>query len=198
MRFRRAPEATAPAPATEPGTVATGPTATSTAPTGGGGRRDLKRRVITIVLVLVALVLIWLAGAAYIPRWWAHRMGDAINGSLATGALLGICFGLVFTILPLGLLWFTMRRPMRWKTRLLWLALAVVLAAPNLMTLGVAIGTGSGAHAGQRTMDVEAPMFRGATLIGTLIGAALFVVLIIAYRRRGTRPAKQPKAQAAA
>ena len=95
----------------------------------------------------------------------------------------------MFTILPLGLLWMTMRRPMRWKTRALWLLLAVILAAPNLMTLGVAVGSGSGAHAGQRTMDVRAPMFRGATLLGSLIAIVIFVVLVIVYRRRGRRAA---------
>ena len=187
MRFRRAPEAAAPAPAPAP--AATG---------GGHERRDLKRRVITIVLALIAMVLIYFAAAAYVPRWWAHRISSAVNGQLSTGTLLGVCFGIVFTILPLGLLWLTMRRSMRWKTRLLWVLLALILAAPNLMTLGVAIGTGSGAHAGQRTMDVDAPMFRGATLIGTLVAVAVFVAMIVVYRRRAPKAPKQPKAPAAA
>ena len=159
---------------------------------GGGGRRDVKRRVIAIVLVIAALVAGYFAAAAFIPRWWSHRIGSAANGAFSTGVLLGICFGIVFTVLPLGLLWFTMRRSMRWKTRALWLVLAVILAAPNLMTMGVAIGTGSGAHAGQRTMDVQAPGFRGATAVGALIAALIFVVLVIAYRRKG-RPPKVPK-----
>jgi hypothetical protein len=133
-------------------------------------------------------VLTYLAASAFIPRWWSQRIGHAVNGQLSTGALLGFCFGCVFTIAPLGLLWITMRRPMRWKTRLLWLLLAVVLAAPNLMTLGVAVGGGSGAHAGQRTMDVNAPMFRGATALGALTAAVVFVVLVVVYRRRGRAP----------
>jgi hypothetical protein len=190
MRFRHAPEATEPGT----GTGTTGAPAPAPAAAPDAGRRDLWRRVITYVLVLIALVLVYLAAASWIPRWWSHRMGDAINGQLSTGALLGICFGLVFTILPLGLLWLTMRRPMRWKTRALWLALAVILAAPNLMTLGVAVGGGGGAHAGQRTMDVQAPMFRGATAVGSLIAIVVFVVLVIVYRRRAP---KQPRAQAA-
>lgn len=190
MRFRRAPEAAAPAPAQAP---AQAPVA-EPAPATGTARdsRDLKRRAITIGLTLIAMVLIYLAASAFIPRWWAHRISGAVNGQLSTGTLLGLCFGLVFTILPLGLLWLTMRRPMHWKTRLAWVVLALILAAPNLMTLGVAVGTGSGAHAGQRTMDVNAPMFRGATLIGTLIAAVVFITMIIVYRRRA------PKAPAAA
>lgn len=150
--------------------------------------RDWKRKAVTITLLLIALVLVYLAATAYIPRWWSQRIGGAVDGTMSTGTLLGVCFGLVFTIVPLGLLWVTMRRPMRWKTRLLWVLLAVVLAAPNLMTLGVAVGGGSGAHAGQRTMDVQAPMFRGATAIGALSAAAVFVVLVIVYRRRGRAP----------
>lgn len=161
-------------------------------PVAEGGRRDFTRRAITIALVIAALVGGYFAAAAYIPRWWSHRIGDASSGAFSTGVLLGICFGIVFTVLPLGLLWFTMRRPMRWKTRAVWLVLAVILAAPNLMTMGVAIGTGGGAHAGQRTMDVEAPGFRGATAVGALIAALIFVVLVIAYRRKG-RPPKVPK-----
>lgn len=64
--------------------------------------------MITIVLALIAMVLIYFAAAAYVPRWWAHRISGAVNGQLSTGTLLGLCFGIVFTILPLGLLWLTM------------------------------------------------------------------------------------------
>jgi hypothetical protein len=190
MRFRHAPEATEPATAASAAPAAPGaPGAAAPAGTEGRDRRDLVRRAITYVLMLIGLVLIYLAAAAFIPRWWSQRIGSAVDNNLSTGVLLGICFGLVFTLLPLGLLWMTMRRPMRWKTRVLWLLLALVLAAPNLMTLGVAVGSGGGAHAGQRTMDVRAPMFRGATLIGTLVGVVIFVVMVFMYRRKGRRAA---------
>ncbi|MFD0634437.1 hypothetical protein ACFQ9X_25715 [Catenulispora yoronensis] len=112
--------------------------ATGTAPAAEGP--DLKRRAITIGLVLIAAVLTYLAATAYVPRWWSQRIGHAVNGQMSTGTLLGFCFGFVFTIVPLGLLWITMRRQMSWKMRVFWLALAVILAAPNLMTLGVAAG----------------------------------------------------------
>jgi hypothetical protein len=165
-----------------------------TADTGGsGGGRDWKKRVITGGILLVVLVIAYFVLSAYIPRWWSQRMGRAIDGQISTGVLLGLCFGLIFTIVPLGLLYWAMRRSMRWKTRVFWLALALVLAAPNLMTLGVAIGTGSGSHAGQRTMDVDAPMFRGATLIGVLSAILIFVVMVVLYRRRGPRTPKTPK-----
>lgn len=154
--------------------------------------------MITIALLLVALVVIYAAAAAFIPRWWANRIGHSVNGQLATGALLGFCFGVVFTILPLGLLWLTLRRHLGWKLMAVWLLIAAVLAAPNLMTLGVAVGGGSGSHAGQRTMDVLAPMFRGATLIGALLAIVVFVVVVISFRRKVRRAEAEAAAQAAA
>ncbi|GAA2016620.1 hypothetical protein GCM10009839_10320 [Catenulispora yoronensis] len=168
--------------------------ATGTAPAAEGP--DLKRRAITIGLVLIAAVLTYLAATAYVPRWWSQRIGHAVNGQMSTGTLLGFCFGFVFTIVPLGLLWITMRRQMSWKMRVFWLALAVILAAPNLMTLGVAAGGGGGAHAGQRTMDVDAPMFRGATGVGTAFALVVFVVMVIVYRRRGRAPKAPSQASA--
>jgi len=158
-----------------------------------GGGRDWKKRIITGGILLVVLVVAYFVLSAYIPRWWSQRIGRAVDGQLSTGTLLGLCFGLIFTIVPLGLAYWAIRRSMRWKTRVFWLALALVLAAPNLMTLGVAVGTGKGAHAGQRTMDVDAPMFRGATLIGVLCAIVIFVGMVIVYRRRGPRTPKAPK-----
>ena len=67
-------------------------------------------------------------------------------------------------------------------------ALAIVLAGPNLLTLGIVIGSGKAAHAGERTLDVDGPGFRGATLAGA-IGAA-FAVAAVEYllaSRRWTR-----------
>jgi hypothetical protein len=150
------------------------------------------RRAITGLILVAAMIAIYFAAAAFIPRWWANRIGHSVNGQLSTGALLGFCFGLVFTLLPLGLLWLTLRRHMSWNIMALWLTLAVLLAAPNLMTLGVSIGSGSGSHAGQRTMDVLAPMFRGATLIGALFALGVFTALIIAHRRRVQRAEAMP------
>jgi hypothetical protein len=59
------------------------------------------------------------------------------------------------------------------------------------MTLGIVLGTGSGAHAGDRILDVEAPGFRGATLAGALIATGLVAVAwyLISSRRRALRRA---------
>ena len=71
--------------------------------------------------------------------------------------------------------------------------LALLFALPNLMTLSVVFGGSSAAHAGERIMDVKAPGFRGASLVGAIIAALVFVgvvVLTIQYRRRGRQLAK--------
>jgi uncharacterized membrane protein YccC len=52
------------------------------------------------------------------------------------------------------------------------------------------VGNGSAAHAGQRIMDVDAPAFRGATLVGAIIGAALAVLVIYAMASRRKRNAE--------
>ena len=71
--------------------------------------------------------------------------------------------------------------------------LALLFALPNLMTLSIVLGGNSAAHAGQRIMDVEAPGFRGASLVGAIIAVLVFVgvvVLTMQYRRRGRQLAK--------
>ena len=100
-------------------------------------------------------------------------MGSVVDGSLTVGALYGLFIGFVFTVAPLLLLlvvW-KWRSPDRtWLGWLGWLVLVVLLAAPNLMTLGIVLGISDAAHAGDRTLDVEGPGFRLWTLIGVIAG----------------------------
>lgn len=130
------------------------------------------RRVAVGLCLLVALVLLALLGAAFLPRWWAQRVGDQVGGSIATGGTLGLFYGFVFTLLPLVVLWFALRFLHTWRKRVIGFGVAVLLAAPNLLTLGIVLGTGNGAHAGDRILDVEAPAFRGGTLGGVLLATA--------------------------
>jgi hypothetical protein len=142
--------------------------------------------LVTGLAVAAVLVGIALLGAAFLPRWWAQRVGDQVQGSITAGTLVGLLYGFVFTLGPLTLLWAAFRLFGSWKVRLGALVVAALLAAPNLLTLGIVLGTGSGAHAGDRILDVEAPGFRGATLIGALAAAAAIgaVWYLLASRRR--------------
>jgi hypothetical protein len=133
-----------------------------------------------VVIVLVVL------GSAFVPRWWAHRVGDYANESFTRGIGAGLVLGFVFTLLPLAVAWNGVRRIHSWRGKALVLVAAAILAAPNLLTLSVVVGTGNAAHAGDRTLDVEAPGFRGASLAGAIVGAALVAapIYLLSKRRR--------------
>ncbi|MCY7301789.1 MAG: permease [Thermoleophilia bacterium] len=135
----------------------------------------------TIVLALIVL----LAGSAFLPRWWSHRVADQANGSFTSGIGLGLFYGFAFTLVALIVLWVGLRRIRSWKGRLLLLGVALLISSPNLLTLGIVLGPGRAAHAGERTLDVDAPGFRASSLIGFLI--AVLVVLVIGMMLRSRR-----------
>ena len=141
-------------------------------------------------IAVVIVVAILLASAA-VPRWWAHRIGDRVDGSITQGVLVGLFFGFLFTFLALVVFIFVMRRGRTVNAIAIGLAGALVLASPNLMTLGIVLGVGSGAHAGDRTLDVEAPAFRGATLAGAIVAGLLasYIWYLLASRD-GARDAR--------
>lgn len=166
---------------------------TAPAPAPAPGQSPLKRRLLIGVGVLVGVVLLYYIGGATVPRWWAHRIGDQVDGSGTAGIALGLFYGFVFTFLPLMVLTFALVRRRSWRARAWLIGLAVLLALPNLFTLGIVLGTGSAAHAGERTLDVEAPYFRGATLVGAVIGALAVVgvrYLLLSRRRAKEREAR--------
>ena len=149
------------------------------------------RRIVIALVLVVAFGLIALLGASFLPRWWAHRIGDQVQGSITTGLFVGLFYGFVFTLLPLVALWIAFRLFESWKARVASIVVVVVLATPNLLTLGIVAGRGNGAHAGDRTLDVEAPAFRGGTLVGALLAAGCVLVAwhLVSSRRRAIRRA---------
>jgi hypothetical protein len=156
------------------------------------------RRIGGSLLLLALLGLLGVIGAAFLPRWWAQRIGDQVQGSITAGVLAGLFYGFVFTVLPLAVLWLAFRVFGSWKARAVAFAVAALVAAPNLLTLGIVLGEGSGAHAGDRILDVEAPAFRGATLTGALTALALLGVAsyLVASRRRAWWRADRLEAEA--
>jgi hypothetical protein len=148
--------------------------------------------VIGGIAVVVALV-VYLIGAAVIPRWWAQRIGDFADGRISVGAAAGVFIGALFTILPLLVLWIAWRLRRRWKAALWIGAAAIVLAIPNLMTLGIVFGTRSAAHAGERILDVEGPGYRGGSLFGAMLGVVVVgvIVYLVASRRASRRRASR-------
>jgi hypothetical protein len=147
------------------------------------------------VLVFVLLALAYVAyavSAAFFPRWWAQRVGDQVGGELTAGTLWGLFYGFVFTFVPLLLLAQMRRRFLSWTWRFIVLAVAVLLATPNWLTLSVVAGNSNAAHAGERILDVEAPGFRAATTFGA-IGGAVVALLLVAASMRLSRHRRQVK-----
>lgn len=149
--------------------------------------RWVKRLVLALVLV-AASYAVYLLAAAFFPRWWAQRVADQVAGDFTSGITWGLFYGFVFTFVPLLLLAQVRRRFLSWTWRAVVAAIAVVLAAPNWLTLSVVAGGSKAAHAGERILDVDAPGFRAATAIGAGVAVVLAVVLtvtgVLAARRR--------------
>lgn len=144
-----------------------------------------RRRALFAIGALVAGIVAWLVVRAVVPRWWSHRMGNVIDQRLAFGSFVGIVIGLIFTVLPLLVLCFGWRfRRSSWPWLVGVVVAAALVASPNLATLGVVLGSGSAAHAGERTLDVEAPGFRGGSLVGAVVGVVLVVGIVFLARSR--------------
>ncbi len=161
------------------------------APTASPPPRDVNwpRRILVGFVVLAVVLLVGWIGAAFVPRWWSHRIGDQVDGSISAGIGLGLFYGFVFTVLPLLLLWWAFRRRRGWKRWAAAAGAAILLAAPNLLTLGIVVGRGNAAHAGDRTLDVDAPGFRGASLAGAIV--AVIGVVLLAWLVRSRRRAHE-------
>jgi hypothetical protein len=137
----------------------------------------LKKSGLTVLGVVVVAVILYWIGSSLLPRWWAHRIGDQVHGSIAAGIIVGLFYGFVFTCLPIfvAFVGFHRRRPWRW-----WVAFgaaAILLATPNLLTLGIVLGSGNASHAGERTLDVDAPAYRTSVLVGALLAVAFTALL---------------------
>jgi uncharacterized protein (DUF2062 family) len=139
----------------------------------GPSFRERSRRWLKWALVIVGGIAVVLIGGriagAFFPRWWSHRIGDQVDGSMVAGIALGLFYGFVFVALPVLLLRWAFRRRRHWKVWVACVVLALILALPDLLTLGIVLGHGKAAHAGERTLDVEAPGFRTSSLIGAIV-----------------------------
>jgi hypothetical protein len=155
------------------------------------------RRLLVAICAIVALIGLGFVGAAFLPRWWAHLIGDQVNGSIVAGVALGLFYGFLFSALPLAMLRFAVakRRPL--KSWAIMLGIAVLLALPNLLTLGIVVGSGNAAHAGRRTLDVDAPAFRGASLAVVILAVIAFglLVYLVSARSRARRELSRLRAQ---
>ena len=165
----------------------------SAAAPGPGGRgvgrppTDWRRRVILGLVAVIAAAAFVLFATTELPRWWAHRVADRVDGSFTAGVLTGLLTGAVFTLLALVVAALAVRRSLSWKRRGLVAVGALALAGPNLTTLGIVLGHGSGARAARIVLDTRGDGFRGASLLGAVIGVAAFVGLMYLLASRRSR-----------
>ena len=66
---------------------------------------------------------------------------------------------------------------------------ALIVATPNLLTLGIVLGSGNAAHAAERTLDVDGPGFRGGSTLGAVF--AVFAFLAVGWLARSRRKNKR-------
>lgn len=162
-----------------------------------------RTRIIGALAFIAVLFVSYFILAAFIPRWWAQRLGELISGSFAKGIGWGLVIGGLCTAIPLFLLLFASRVWRRRGGKVMAGAagvLAVIAAIPNLMTLGIVLGDGNAARAGRTILDVDGPAFRGATLAGAIAAGVLFLLAVLVLvrrwwrRRHPAKPATPPPA----
>src|SRR5215207_1115026 len=141
--------------------------------------RWVKRVVLAIAIVAAGYILFRIS-AAFFPRWWAQRVADQAEGRLTAGTMRGVFYGFVFTFVPLLLLFQVRRGFFNWTWRFIVVGIALLLAAPNWLTLAVVAGNSNASHAGERIFDVDAPGFRAGTLIGVCVAVVLAIILTAA------------------
>jgi hypothetical protein len=167
----------------------------ATGPTSGGARwrpdwRDIGKRALGVLGVILGVWLIYLFLSAFLPRWWAQVIGNAVDGSFAAGAWWGLLTGAVFTLVPVLLVAQAVLTRRSWQVRGVYVLLAALFAVPNLLTLGIVLGTSAASHAGERILDVDGPAFRGGSAWGAGTGIVVALVIVtmgVLYRRRGAR-----------
>ena len=151
-------------------------------------------KAIVIAIGVVALVIAYLILSAFLPRWWSIRVANLADQTFTRGIFWGLTFGIVCTVIPLALFaaaWLVRKRRGGKIGAIVLSILALLVAAPNLLTLSIVLGSNNAAHAGERTLDTEAPGFRGATALGFVLAIALFAfltfVIVRARRRRAQK-----------
>ncbi len=153
-----------------------------------------RRRIILIIIAVVVVVIGYFVGAAFLPRWWSRQLGDWTQKSFTRGLLLGLAFGIMFTLIPLAIAATVFLRRLNQRVRAVIVLLAITAAVPNLLTLGVSAGSGHGARVASNYMDIYSPFFQGATLIGAIVAVVVFALAV--WQARAQRTLRREKKQA--
>ncbi|WP_454810263.1 hypothetical protein [Paenarthrobacter nitroguajacolicus] len=143
--------------------------------------------ILILVAVLVAVAAYFILGAI-LPRWWSDVIAGQIRRDLGASVLVGMFYGFVFTFIPLLVAWQATRKAVSWPWKIAIVLVAVAIATPNLLTAGIVFGSTESAHAGQRTLSVDAGFFTTWTAISAVAAVVVFAAVTILWalwRRRG-------------
>lgn len=147
-------------------------------------------RIILVLIAVAFAVITYFALASILPIWWANVIRNQVQGNLGVGILVGMFYGFVFTFVPLLVAWQATYRPVKWPLKIVIVLLAVALAAPNLLTAGILLGTSESAHNAQRILGTDATWFPMWTQISAIVAAAVFLAGLLLWRiwrRRGKK-----------
>lgn len=145
------------------------------------------RRIVIALGIAVLVVIVYGILAAALPRWWAQRVADQVDGSMSAGVFWGLFYGFVFSFVPLLVLWQVRRSFLSWPWRIAVVVIAVLLATPNWLTLSISLGDNTASDAGWIALVSRAPGFQWSSLFGAIAGAVAALGLIgilMAARRR--------------
>ncbi|YCH09484.1 hypothetical protein ACTAQJ_07920 [Arthrobacter sp. alpha11c] len=151
-------------------------------------KRNWGVKIILILVALLVAVAAYFILGAILPRWWSDVVAGQIRRDLAASVLVGMFYGFVFTFIPLVVAWQATHKAVSWPWKIVILLAAVAIATPNLLTAGIVFGSTESAHAGQRTLSVDAGFFTTWTAISAVAAAVIFVVVTVLWalwRRRG-------------
>ena len=123
-----------------------------------------------LALLAVAFLVIRL----FLPVWWATRIANQTQGSLSGGLLLGLTYGFVFTFIPLLIAWQVRYKKISWPWKWVIIGVAVLVALPNLLTLGIYLNSSGAAQKARLMIDTSAIWFPSWSIGGAVAGLLLF------------------------
>ncbi len=151
-------------------------------------KRNVGVKIILILVAALVAVAAYFILGAILPRWWSDVIAGQIRRDLGASVLVGMFYGFVFTFIPLLVAWQATRKSVSWPWKIAIVLVAVAIATPNLLTAGIAFGSTESAHAGQRTLSVDAGFFTTWTAISAVAAVLIFIAVTILWalwRRRG-------------
>jgi hypothetical protein len=132
-----------------------------------------------LVFLAVGALLGWLIAIWLGFGMWAHFLGNRVDGEMLNGTLWGLSLGFVCSVIPLIIARQALRRRLSFVFRLVIVAIALVVALPNIATLSIRFGSSRPSHISERVLSTEAPGIYVGSYIGIAVGVAVFLLLTV-------------------